>query len=299
MTTVSMPSIDFVGLIFNATSELIIIALFGIYLVLTWFFWTFIFPADSKTLIKAKVGWGRRRAIVLMVGDEGYAKIYLGEPLPQGVLNIGTQDKPRFLLLPRPYIPEEVLDVPRTDKDGSPLTDDQIARLQSIHDLRLEVNKYTPVHEEFALKRVFWSGLNRPVYIAYSGKAIVVAPQILASLGLPVPNKSVPATIPDDGTDTPTPKNSWINVINRVKLRGLELKTDVELLFGVLIDPRTIKMVIPNLYTDAQLRKIHSDAFEAGKEAAREGPKNLVVPVMMVMIVLVVSVVALKVAGVL
>lgn len=285
------PPIDLWGMIFNATSEVIIIAILGIVLFIVWFMWTFIYPLDAKTLIKSKLGAGKRRALLLLIGDEGFSRLYLGEPMPQGVMNIGSKANPRYLLLPRPYIPEEIDEVPLEDEEHNPRPSDIVAKEQKEREIKVKLNDVAPIHEEFALKRVFWSGVNRPVYIAYSGKAVAVAPQVLAALGL-MSEKTKP-----ESTPKPTMVNSWIKFITRAKLSALETKKDVEILFGTLLDPRAIKTVIPNLYTDAQLRKIHTDAFTAGQESMRGGTRNFM-PIILIIIILIIGIIALKVAGV-
>ncbi len=293
------PAVDLWGLLFNAAAEVIIIAMFVVFVVLVWFLWTFMMPLDAKTLFKSKIGAARKKSIILMIGDEGYARLYLGDPLPQGVINIGTKDKPRYILLPRPYISEEPNEIPKTDKDGNALPQEVIDRLVKIREDQIEVNRVTPMYEEFALKRVFWSGVNRPVYIAYSGKAVAVAPQVLAALGLE--GNMAEYEEAENREKADSVKKGWFGMFRRSKrfISSLREKTTIELRFGVLLAPRTIKTVIPNLYTDAQLRKIYSDAFEAGKEDARGGGRNLVVPIMLIMIVVIIGIIGLKIAGVL
>lgn len=278
------------GLLFNATSELIIIILFGLFVFLAWFMWTFIYPPVSKTYIKTKLGFSRGRAIFNVTGDEGYKATYLGIPLPQGVVNISTVNKPRFILLPRAYLPEPPTIPPLTDRMGTPLPVDEIQKIKDQHqkdlnDFKEKTLKEAPVYTDFSLRRTFRSGVNRPEYDVYSGKAIAVPPSVLADLGLP--------EAPKGG------KNSWnaFNIFKRIKHEELESKTDAEILFGVLIDSRNLKTVIPNLYTDAQLRKIHSDAFEAGKESMRGGSRN-VLPILLIIILAIIGIVVLKAVGV-
>lgn len=287
MSTQSQPVFDWWGLIFNATTEIYIIIAYALTLFIVWFLWTFVFPVDAKTLIKSKIGAGKRKVIVLLTGDEGHSKIFLGEPLPQGVLNIGTKSKPRFIFLPRPFIPEYPTMPSMSDDRGNPLPDDVVKGLMEEYQLSLSVfkdkgMKDITTHVDFQLRRVFWSGLNKPVYFVYSGKAIAVAPQTIALLCLPEKQSN----------------NSWFKVINKIKKPSLESKDDSELLFGTMLDPRVIKTSIPQLYTDAQMRKVHADAVEEGKESMRGGSKNLIVPVLLIMIVIVIGVVIMKIAGV-
>ncbi len=282
-----VPPLDIYGLIFNATSELIIIVLFALTVFIFWFMWTFIYPPVSKTYIKAKLGMGRGRAIFNVTGDERYTATYLGIPLPQGVVNISSKDKPRFILLPRSYLPEPPHLPSLKDEKGNDLPAEDVEKIKEQHqkdlaDFKEKTLKDVPTYTDFSLRRTFRAGVNRPEYDVYSGKAVAVSPSTLAALGLPEEESNV-----------------WsnFNIFERIGRAELKVKKSAEILFGTLIDSRILKTTIQSLFTDAQLRKIHSDAYTAGQESVRGGTHN-VLPIILIMVVLIMGIIALKIAGV-
>ena len=101
-------------------------------------------PRPAKTLFKARF---RSNPVVAVAFDDGLVRIVQGRTLDEGVIEF---DRSKYRLIPRP---------PAGAGGGNPGSDPPAL-----------------------YRRFYLDGVNRPFYLAYSGKAVAVNPETVAGL---------------------------------------------------------------------------------------------------------------------
>jgi len=264
--------------------------------------WFKLIPPDAKDLFWA--ARGRRTGDILnfVCGEEGRARFMLGKPLPKGLQNLGTEDKPKYIFLPRAIDGTEfqlpVPEIPFVDQiTGRPYSPEERTNLKTTMyadyvEKQKELNAQRDMalnSQQMVLKRTFLEGLNRPTYMVYSGKAVSVTPTALAALNLSEMNP----------TNNPN-RSVWGDIPQKLRLHGVKLpSTDAEILFGIPLDVRALKAVIPNNYTDSQLDSVAIDAYMKGLSRGRQQGNAIIKYLIIGLIAIVIIAIALKVLGIL
>lgn len=256
-------------------------------------------PQYAKTLRKCKFPNNNFDALFHVHDDSGHEHLEGGKTVAQGLIQIGKDSDPSFIFLPR--IAEtgnaimnirEQLDelkaykIPDVDDSGQPLSPDMKQNLiqavaetvKSLSDQlssEIEVHDKLPANQNFVLYREFMDGVNKPVYHIYVGKTIAVTTRVLALLGLPQvkeaeEEKSFEASI----------FGHWKK---RLPILALN-KSDVELMFGVMVDARIIKLMVSKLYTPSHIKAVVEKSADRERARLKKGHMSWIIPLIFVMV---------------
>jgi hypothetical protein len=274
-----------------------------------WYHW--FIPPDAKDLIHSRNNKRLGDILLFSCGEEGRARFFLGKPLSQGVLNIGTELNPKYLFLPRsievpkvPVLPSlsALLEGERKTKEdqGQEFTQEDENKIiegyrnasVSIEQRKEDQNQYGRT-QDLVLFRHFLEGLGRPVYIVYMSKAVAITPAALAALDFPLPTKG--QTSIWGKFASLVPKRT---IVKRDGTVGTEQLSDIEILFGLPIDPRIVKQIVPQNYTQSQIDMVKTDAYMKGLRQGQIGQNKFIVPLIIFGLIMIGAVVVLKVLGV-
>lgn len=250
----------------------------------------FLMPSDAKTLRRSKMGGGRAKGLYWVTSDEGHTKLRLGTQLSRGIVNIGVKNKPEYIMLPRPFeinpqsfdesqkelVQLQAYRLPNVDEKGELILPELMALIAKNIDARVKtLQEYVSnqkelltkgqANVEFALQRNFEEGINKPVYHVYTGKAVAMTAQVLALLGLSA----------ETGTSI----------------------RDTLFRYGVFVDSRILKLVIPKLYTPGQMGEVANVSERKGAEDQKSSQSKYFFPIMILLMAVLVMVIIAKVAG--
>ena len=212
--------------------------------------WEWYFPTPAKTLISAKRGAG---SVELNVDDTGWGELVGSKSyLPEGLIKY----KFGWTLLPRPirkFLKNIKIGKPpgRKSKDPEKVRQRQEAWEKAQKRKFALQNCEQELAEEIALKRIMLKGLNKPLWLQYSGLAANFNPLVL-----------VPGEAKQDNPHSYFRQfNSFLEDLSeKLSPEILEtIKNKLELLeekcekIRVVLDPRRFKEIHPKMYTESQL----------------------------------------------